>query len=925
MKRIDRVYGFLEDECSRFDREKFKTDFGISASEISEKLDVLRNNVSSDLNNLVREGKVLKIKGRPVLYFDKHRAEVLTGKKILNKELEISDFDELFKEEEVKEENPFNYLIGANESMKNQVEQAKAAIMYPPNGLHTLIVGQTGVGKTLFANVMYKYGIYTKKYTKKTPFIVFNCADYYNNPQLLISHVFGHVKGAFTGADSDKVGLIEKADGGILFLDEIHRLSPEGQEMIFYFMDSGTYNKLGETDRNRRANVLIIGATTEEPDSYLLKTFMRRIPIIINIPPLEERSVNEVLSLIRFLLVREANRVNKNIRVTSEVVKALIGSVSFGNIGQLKSNIQLICAKGFLESINSENDIEINLNSLPSNIKSGLIAIGNKREIVEEISKQINSYIIVKPHSEEQDVFAEDQYEPPFNLYKIIEDKAGVLKSEGMDDESIKKFITTDINVHVKSFYEKFSANVENRQKLLKIVDKEIIDVAEEIRGMAETKLDRKYNERFLYALSLHISAFLKRIQNNEEIKYTDMSEVLNGNRKECSAAVDAKEIIEKRFNIQVPKMEVMYLALLLSSIEEDNNGKVGIVVACHGNGVATGMANVAVKLLGEGNVVAVDMPLEVSPKVVLNKIIVKVKQIEQGKGILLLVDMGSLATFDTIIEEEVKCKVKCIDMISTPVVIEAVRKSNILDMDLDTLYNSLKNFRGYSSKYNETKYSVDRVIITICSTGSGTAVKLKEIVEDIILNSTDEVIKVIPVSIKEIDKKISELQEKYSIMAAVGVAKPKIEVPFIPIENLISGTGEKILKELINERKITTIENKDNIVVKDLCEEGLNKFLTYLNSKKIMDPLIKFIDIIEVKLNKKFNNSQMLNLMVHVGCALERVVIRETTKYHGEIIRDKSFETIKEACEVFKKGLKLDIPDDEIMYIVDIVKTREY
>ncbi|MCH3196663.1 sigma 54-interacting transcriptional regulator, partial [Listeria monocytogenes] len=75
------------------------------------------------------------------------------------------------------------------------------------------------------------------------PVIMFKCADYYNNPQLLMSQILGHVKGAFTGAENDKGGLGEKAEGGILFLDEIHRLPPDGQEMIFYLMDSGTYNK----------------------------------------------------------------------------------------------------------------------------------------------------------------------------------------------------------------------------------------------------------------------------------------------------------------------------------------------------------------------------------------------------------------------------------------------------------------------------------------------------------------------------------------------------------------------------------------------------------------------------------------------------------------------------------------------------------
>lgn len=133
------------------------------------------------------------------------------------------------------------------------------------------------------------------------------------------------------------------------FLDEIHRLPPEGQEMIFYFMDTGRYNKLGETDRHRTANVLLIGATTEDPNSTLLNTFIRRIPITIAIPNFDERPIEDKLSMIHYLISKEAQRVNKTIKISSEAVKAFIGSTTYGNVGQLKSNIQLACAKGFFK------------------------------------------------------------------------------------------------------------------------------------------------------------------------------------------------------------------------------------------------------------------------------------------------------------------------------------------------------------------------------------------------------------------------------------------------------------------------------------------------------------------------------------------------------------------------------------------------
>ncbi|KFN90945.1 NtrC family transcriptional regulator [Tetragenococcus muriaticus PMC-11-5] len=122
-------------------------------------------------------------------------------------------------------------------------------MLYPPKGLHTIIFGQTGTGKSMFAECMYQFAIQIKSIAKSAPFISFNCADYAQNPQLLFGHIFGVKKGAYTGADSDSTGLLAKADGGILFLDEIHRLPPEGQEMLFSFIDKGVYRPLGESSQ----------------------------------------------------------------------------------------------------------------------------------------------------------------------------------------------------------------------------------------------------------------------------------------------------------------------------------------------------------------------------------------------------------------------------------------------------------------------------------------------------------------------------------------------------------------------------------------------------------------------------------------------------------------------------------------------------
>ncbi|MBP2652780.1 MAG: sigma-54 factor, interaction protein [Firmicutes bacterium] len=925
MKRIDKIYNYIKSTSKQYNIEQLRGRIGVDAGEISDHLKILKNNVSMELNVLFKMDKVIKIKGRPVLYLDKQALETLCGKALGKGPIEVGCLEEVVDVSgKSSEKDPFKQLIGAKGSLQKHIEQAKAAVLYPPNGLHTLIVGQTGVGKTLFANMMYSYGKSVKRLSEASPFIIFNCADYYNNSQLLMAHLFGHVKGAFTGADTEKKGVVESADGGVLFLDEIHRLPPEGQEMIFYFIDTGTFNKLGETERKRKANVLIIGATTEDQTSSLIKTFVRRIPNVITIPALTERSLQERVDIIKFLLSNEVHRVNKPVKISSEAIKALVGSISYGNIGQLKSNIQLVCAKAFLNGINNEKYIEIDFKTLPDNVKNGLLILAGNRKEAEALTQYIDDKIVIIPQGQKA-LVEDDPYELPFNLYKTIEDKATLLKDEGIDDELIKKFISADMNLHIKSFYNKFNTLMSERQKILKIVDKSLLEFAEEIQQLASKRLNKEYNERFLYAFSLHLSALFKRLKSNQTLQYAELESVITDYPNEFKAALEIKAKIEERYNIDIPSGELEYFTILLSSVQEtEQDGNVAIIVVAHGNSTASSMVEVTQKLLNCGcNIAAIDMSLEVSPRDVLETLIVKVQEMESGKGVLLLVDMGSLVNLGAMIMEKVDIKVKTVDMVSTPLVLEAARRASLLGTDLEGIYNSLTKFKGYADALEKDQlYNYDNgVIVTICTSGKGTAVKLKKLVEDIVNNLIDEHIEVLPVGVYKLKESIEEIQQHHKIIASVGVVNPEIDAPFIPLEALIGSQGEEILKDIVS-NNFTVVEKKRDIVVKSICQDILNQFLTYLNPTKVVSVLIEFQSVLEKELNQEFSRSTKIKLIVHVGCALERMVIKDGMEYSGDraSVSAKAVNSIKKAAAVFKNTIQIDLTEDEMMYIAEML-----
>lgn len=147
----------------------------VTTADVSEHLLISRTAASRELNALVREGRVGKQKGKPVHYF-------------MNNDYQLNQSDDSKSPQEThtpnsliktsEKLNAFSGFIGAEGSLTTHINSAKAAIMYPPNGLHTIILGSTGVGKSTFAQIMFQYGQEIGRFSNKSPFIHFNCADY---------------------------------------------------------------------------------------------------------------------------------------------------------------------------------------------------------------------------------------------------------------------------------------------------------------------------------------------------------------------------------------------------------------------------------------------------------------------------------------------------------------------------------------------------------------------------------------------------------------------------------------------------------------------------------------------------------------------------------------------------------------------------
>jgi transcriptional regulator with AAA-type ATPase domain/transcriptional regulatory protein LevR len=750
----------------------------------------------------------------------------------------------IVNQENKERNNHLRKIIGYHGSLKNVISQAEAAVLYPPHGLHTLLLGPSGVGKSFFAESMYNFAVNSSNFRKDAPFIIFNCADYVENPQLLLSQLFGHIKGAFTGANTDKVGLAEKSNNGILFLDEVHRLPSEGQEILFYLLDKGKYRRLGETENSRTANVMIIAATTEDPKSSLLLTFRRRIPMIIELPSINNRPINERYVLIKNFFSQESARVGKEITVRYDVIRSLLLYDCPGNIGQLRSDIQVACARGFLDSLsNNSNEVVIDIKDLPKHVPLGILSVEDRERVSEDV---FNDDLVINPNNVVTQKSKDDRYMLPDEIYSNIEKKYYKLEKQGLSKDEINKTIWSKMEFDLNRFAKNIEANVFfPKEELKNIIDEKILNVVENVTNIAKQYIEN-IQENFYYCVAVHLNSTFDRLKQGRIIKNPQLDYIKKEYYNEYRIAKILTKEINKSLDIELPEDEIGFIATYLKTFStiDKNVSRVAVIVLSHGH-VACGMVDVANKLLGTNLAVGIEMSLDESPQRLLEKTIEVVKKVHEGKGCLLLVDMGSLVTFGEIITKETGIPTRVIGRVDTVMVLEAVRRALINNSNIYEIADALDGDKAYVGKVQGIK-KYPKTIITICITGEGTSLKIKKYLEDI-LGNLGENLNIIPIGIMDrqnAQNEIMKISKGNNIVAVVGTINPELEsIPFLSFQDILKESGILVLKNLLEIKVVNPLKDvideeliniRDDVFTKgDLIDEMCNLLIERGRVKK--------------------------------------------------------------------------------------------
>jgi DNA-binding NtrC family response regulator len=265
---------------------------------------------------------------------------------------------------EVREKDYFSEIIGADPKMTEVFETIRTVA---PTDAPILIKGETGTGKELVAKAIHSL---SSRWDR--PMVCVNSAALTDS--LLEAELFGHVKGAFTGAISNKKGRLEAANKGTLFLDEIGHMSLRFQTKLLRFLQEGTFEPVG-SEETRKVDVRVIAATNHDLQKEIsagsfLSDLLYRIEVIsINLPPLRSRG-DDILLLINHFLKTFAEKYGKGVNgVHPEAMEAMARYNWPGNVRELENCIAraVILSKGS----------QVGLNDIPERIRNN----GDQTEI----------------------------------------------------------------------------------------------------------------------------------------------------------------------------------------------------------------------------------------------------------------------------------------------------------------------------------------------------------------------------------------------------------------------------------------------------------------------------------------------------------------------------------------------------------------
>lgn len=673
--RKDKIYDVIRQRTKELiDNNTY--DDGIDCLEISQTLSLDRANVSKIVNSLWREGKLVKIQTRPVLYLDYlylinyfgqiyipstiSKNETLTNY-ITNREIHAPADDIPL----------IDQIIGFDGSLLQNIKQAKASINYPPSGIAMVLNGDIGTGKYMFANYLLEYAIINGTKPKKAKFIRINCQDYQQNSDLFATTLLGK----YTSNGFEK-GIIEQAQSGIVYLENIEFLSQTSLDLVTNIIERNQHTYVGSSVSKALSSTIIAACSLNEKEQSL--SWMKHFPLVLKFQALDKRPLLEKIETILDFFHKEAVNSKKTYKVPKDIITLFALMHYPKNLIQLRNEIKLTCSKAFLDSISTVSSVvTITYDHLSIDLLSGKYTNPNVIQTILGILKAFsNNYIVFNDNNDESPLIQLRKSKDESSIYRMSQ-FIDIIQQDATTIENPNEYINENINC----IYNCGDAQLQAMHNRINPIVFQYL--TEEIEN--NPQIFPLKSEKILYGIMLHVSNVLKRI-SLQTTHTSNKSNTVKGNLY----SISAKRIynkLEKVYKIKISDEEIGFLATYLRILGSWlNRNHVSVLILAQGN-IASQYHN----LIEESNFsnVSIDY-IDINKDMQFNDCLeiacLKVTQIDQGAGVIILCDGIPFTNISEFIQSETNIRVRSITPLSYELLYQITKKCDDANTTLDSL-----------------------------------------------------------------------------------------------------------------------------------------------------------------------------------------------------------------------------------------------
>lgn len=877
-KNKDIVFEFVQKEIFALgEREE-----GLTTNDIADRIGMQRANVSAILNELVKEGRLLKTKTRPVYYTLPQEA----------------------KEDDVL--HAFETMIGWNGSLRKAIQQAQAALLYPCSNLNIQLVAASGSGITHFGKEIYKFALEKKLLDENAPYNYVNCRYFMKNINVLNDVLFGDMAGIENSC-------FAKSQGGMLFLDNVDLLDAKQYSRICEYLETGEiYSENGGNVLDCSDCFFIFSTAAFDVDD--VQTDWKN-SMTVELPQLMERPLDEKFALINHFFEEEAINSKCSIEVTTEAIRALMALKFLHGIKELRMAIRSACANAYIRVLDEpEKNMRVCLNDFKENVQRGLLVYRNKRMDIDELVGAANFML----YDMQEGLVDTKNMQFADDVYDNIKYQYRELSGRGISDGNIREVIEAYVESITRMVpdREQETQGELNLEYLTKTVDIKIINAVSVFAERWKKETGKVLPNRVFYGMCLHLNT-LVRLSPSEHKRISDeqVKQIIRDYSVEYGTMIEFARMLEEILHINIGVEETVLLTMFVIEPEQAKPAHHPVLLyAMHGNGTAKYLAETTNALTQENNAYAFDMDLAYDTRQAMADLEELILTIDNGGGVIVIYDTGSFATMFDMIAEHTNIKIRCINIPVTLTGIEVARRC-AREADIDRIYHMVnQELRQLLHPAEELK----RIIVTLCHTSEGGAIQLKKYIDQY----SRLHMRTIPLAVADKDnliREVLELKKTYTIHAFVGTFDPQLfGIPFISIADVFESSKDDLDRVLMFEPVRKHQMDYGSVLAN---WSGEFNHISYEKMRRILPKIVE-----ELGMAYSLQEGEKMGLLVHIASMLECLASDEyVCRNNGGVAFMERYKEdylfVSKTLKPLEKQLKVIINDEEIGIIMMILR----